>query len=199
MSLDPYFAIVDSLNKVLFGADVAFRGLDGGVAEQQLHLLQIASCFATELGASAAQIVRREFGMAHGGTTFSHERVHQILTDWLHCGLECSTFAQGPTSPQARRSLALCACMTCATAALLSSGLTIFSDQILQPGDVQCLIHNDALQRRVLFLQLLQGSGFAHVDPPYPIASSVNVAALIHAAAIAQWSWLPLRSVLITR
>src|SRR3954463_964917 len=46
-----------------------------------------------------------------------------------------------PTSPQARRSLAPCACRTCATAALLSCGLTIFSNQILQHRDVQCLTH----------------------------------------------------------
>jgi len=52
-------AIVDGLNEVLLGAEVAFGGLDRSVAEQQLNLLQIPSRFATELGASAPQIVRR--------------------------------------------------------------------------------------------------------------------------------------------
>ncbi len=52
-------AIVDGLNEVLLGAEVAFGGLDRGMAEQQLNLLEIAAGFAAEFGAGAAQIVRR--------------------------------------------------------------------------------------------------------------------------------------------
>jgi len=52
-------AIVDSLDEILFGSEVAFGGLNGGVAEQQLNLLQIPAGFATQFRAGAAQIVGR--------------------------------------------------------------------------------------------------------------------------------------------
>src|SRR5579859_4151487 len=53
-------------------------------------------------------------------------------------------------------------------------GLPFFSDQILQHRDVQCLLGNDALQLRILFLQLLQAFGFAHIHPAVLTAPSVE-------------------------
>src|SRR3954471_19867080 len=79
-----------------------------------------------------------------------------------------------PTSPQARRSLAPCACRTCATAALLSCGLTIFLNQILQHRDVQGLIGHDTLQLAVLFFELLQPFRFAYFQSAVLTAPSVK-------------------------
>ncbi len=53
--------IVYRLVEVLLRAEVAFGGLDGSVAEQELDLLEFASDAAAELGAGPAQIVRRQF------------------------------------------------------------------------------------------------------------------------------------------
>jgi hypothetical protein len=39
---------------LLLGAEVAFRGLDGGVAEQELDLFDISAVLAAEFGAGAA-------------------------------------------------------------------------------------------------------------------------------------------------
>jgi hypothetical protein len=39
---------------------IAFRGLDGGVPEQKLDLLQIPAILAAELGAGAAQVMGAE-------------------------------------------------------------------------------------------------------------------------------------------
>ncbi len=52
--------IIDGMGEGLFGAEVAFGGLDGAVSEQQLDLLQIPAGLAAELGAGAAQVVRRQ-------------------------------------------------------------------------------------------------------------------------------------------
>jgi len=38
--------IVDGEGQVLFRAEIAFCGLDGGVAEQQLDLFEISACLA---------------------------------------------------------------------------------------------------------------------------------------------------------
>ena len=52
--------IVDCLRQVLLCAEVAFRGLNGGVAEQKLDLLQVAAGQTAKLGAGAAEIVCAE-------------------------------------------------------------------------------------------------------------------------------------------
>jgi len=44
-------SIVDCDGQVLHGAEVAFGGLDGGVAEQQLDLLDVAAGLAAQLPA----------------------------------------------------------------------------------------------------------------------------------------------------
>jgi hypothetical protein len=44
------------VNQILLGAKITFRGLHGGVAEQQLDLLQLATGGAAQLGASAASL-----------------------------------------------------------------------------------------------------------------------------------------------
>jgi hypothetical protein len=45
---------------ILFRAKIAFGGLDGGVPEQELDLLEIAAALAAEFGAGAAQIMGAE-------------------------------------------------------------------------------------------------------------------------------------------
>ena len=45
---------------ILFGAQIAFGGLDRGVAEQELDLLQIPAVLAAELGAGATEVVGAE-------------------------------------------------------------------------------------------------------------------------------------------
>jgi hypothetical protein len=52
--------IVDRDLDILFGAQIAFGGLDRGVPQQELDLLQIAAILPAELGAGAAQIVGAE-------------------------------------------------------------------------------------------------------------------------------------------
>ena len=45
---------------LLIGAQIPLGGLDRGVAEQELDLLQIAAAFAAELGTGSAQVVSTE-------------------------------------------------------------------------------------------------------------------------------------------
>jgi len=45
---------------LLLGTEVAFRGLDRGVTEQELDLFDISAVLAAELRASTAQVVRPE-------------------------------------------------------------------------------------------------------------------------------------------
>ncbi len=45
---------------VLLGAEIALGGLDRGVAEQELDLLQVPAVLPAELGAGAAQVVGAE-------------------------------------------------------------------------------------------------------------------------------------------
>jgi hypothetical protein len=52
--------IVDRDLDILFGAQIAFGGLDRGVAEQELDLLQIPAVLPAELGAGTAQVVGAE-------------------------------------------------------------------------------------------------------------------------------------------
>jgi hypothetical protein len=45
---------------ILFGAQIAFGGLDRGVPQQELDLLQIPAVLPAEFGAGAAEIVGAE-------------------------------------------------------------------------------------------------------------------------------------------
>jgi hypothetical protein len=45
---------------ILFRAQIAFRGLDGGVPQQEFDLLQITAVLAAELGAGTAEVVSAE-------------------------------------------------------------------------------------------------------------------------------------------
>ena len=42
---------------VLLTSQISLRSLDGGVSQQELDLFEIPTCFATELGAGAAEVV----------------------------------------------------------------------------------------------------------------------------------------------
>jgi hypothetical protein len=56
------------MNEVLLGSKVSFRRLNGRMT-QHLDLFKFASSCATQLGASAAEVVRRDAGNSgrHGG------------------------------------------------------------------------------------------------------------------------------------
>ena len=49
-----------AISIILLRTKIAFRGLDGGVPEQKLDLLQIPAILAAELGAGAAQVMGAE-------------------------------------------------------------------------------------------------------------------------------------------
>ena len=49
------------MDEILLGAEVAFGGGNGGVAEQQLDLFEFAAGGAAEFGAGAAEVVGLEF------------------------------------------------------------------------------------------------------------------------------------------
>jgi hypothetical protein len=65
--------VVDGLRQILAGAEVAFGGLDGGMAEQELDLFEVAAGEAAELGAGAAQVVGRESGFAEAFAVFADD------------------------------------------------------------------------------------------------------------------------------
>ena len=52
--------VVDGDGNLLLGAKVAFGGLDGGVAEQELDLFEVSAVLAAEFRAGATQIVGPE-------------------------------------------------------------------------------------------------------------------------------------------
>jgi hypothetical protein len=56
----PSQVIVDRDLDILFGAQIAFGGLDGGVAEQELDLFQIPAVLPAELDAGTEQVVGAE-------------------------------------------------------------------------------------------------------------------------------------------
>ena len=45
--------VVHGMPEILFAAEIAFRGLDGCMPEQELNLLQLSSTVMTQLGARA--------------------------------------------------------------------------------------------------------------------------------------------------
>jgi hypothetical protein len=47
-------AVIDGLDEILFGAEVAFGGLDGGMTEEQLNLFQFPARLPAQLGAGAS-------------------------------------------------------------------------------------------------------------------------------------------------
>ena len=73
--------IVDGLGEVLARAEIAFGGLDGGVAEQELDLFEVAAGQAAEFGAGAAQVVRGEGGLAETGTVLADDIPDRVLVD----------------------------------------------------------------------------------------------------------------------
>src|SRR4051795_3039264 len=59
--------VIDGLHQILPRTEIALGGLDGGVAEQQLDLLEIAAGAPAQLRAGPPQIVWREAGLAETG------------------------------------------------------------------------------------------------------------------------------------
>jgi hypothetical protein len=58
-SLQSQVVVHRDLN-ILLRAQIAFRGLDGGVAEQEFDLLEIAAILPAQLGAGATEVVGAE-------------------------------------------------------------------------------------------------------------------------------------------
>ena len=46
------------MSEILFAAQIAFRGLDGGMPQQELNLLQLATAAVAQLRAGSPQIMR---------------------------------------------------------------------------------------------------------------------------------------------
>jgi len=57
-------SIMHGILKLLFAADVPFRGLHGGVAKQKLNLFQFSSPTMAQAGASATKVMRCKIGYA---------------------------------------------------------------------------------------------------------------------------------------
>jgi hypothetical protein len=51
--------IVDRVPQILFAAEIAFRRLDRGMAQQKLDLLQLATTAVAQLRTRPPQVVRR--------------------------------------------------------------------------------------------------------------------------------------------
>jgi len=50
-------AVIDSMNQVLLRSEIAFGGLDRGMPEQQLNLLQFPARFPAQLRAGPSQVM----------------------------------------------------------------------------------------------------------------------------------------------
>ena len=68
-------AVIDGLDQVLFGAKVAFSGLNTRVAEQQLDLLQIPARLPAQFRTRSPQIVRRQRRVPDGRPALPNERI----------------------------------------------------------------------------------------------------------------------------
>ena len=58
--------VVGGVGEILPGAEVAFGGLDGGMAEQELDLFQVTAGGTAQLGTGAARIVGLELHTQFG-------------------------------------------------------------------------------------------------------------------------------------
>jgi hypothetical protein len=50
--------VVDRMSEILFAAEIAFRRLHGGMPEQELNLLELATAAVAQLRAGSPQVVR---------------------------------------------------------------------------------------------------------------------------------------------
>ena len=69
------------MSQGLLGSEIPFGGQDGGVAQQQLDLLQIASRLAAELGAGSAEVVNRlggPTGLRQSSRRFAEDRAVRV-------------------------------------------------------------------------------------------------------------------------
>jgi hypothetical protein len=73
--------IVDGMAQVLFAAEIAFRRLHGCMAQQELDLFQLTTAAVAELGASPAQIVRRNMPQSRPLTTCLYHVPDHVLRD----------------------------------------------------------------------------------------------------------------------
>jgi len=49
--------VVHRMSEILFAAQIAFRGLDGGMPQQELNLLQLATARVAQLRAGSPQVM----------------------------------------------------------------------------------------------------------------------------------------------
>jgi len=73
--------VVHWMPEVLFAAEIAFRGLHGGMPEQELNLLQFTAAIVAQLGAGAAQVVWGDVFHPGLGTSLVHHVPHYVFAD----------------------------------------------------------------------------------------------------------------------
>jgi len=73
--------IVYRMSEILFAAQIAFRRLDGCVAQQELNLLQLATTRVAQFRASSAQVMRRNMLQARSLAASLDDVPHNILRD----------------------------------------------------------------------------------------------------------------------
>jgi hypothetical protein len=71
--------IVHRVTEILFAAEIAFRRLNGCMAQQELNLLQLASAAVAQLGARSPQVMRRDMFQARSFAAGLHDVPHDIL------------------------------------------------------------------------------------------------------------------------
>jgi hypothetical protein len=73
--------IVDRMTQILFAAEIAFRRLDRGVAQQELYLLQLTTAAVAEFRTGAAQVVRGNMLQSRYLTAGLHHVPDHVLRD----------------------------------------------------------------------------------------------------------------------
>ncbi len=73
--------IVDRMSEILFAAEIAFRRLDGGMTQQELNLLKLATARVAQLRTGSPQVVRSDMLQARSLAAGLDYVPHNILRD----------------------------------------------------------------------------------------------------------------------
>jgi hypothetical protein len=69
------------MSQILFAAEIAFRGLDGCMPQQELNLLQLATATVAQFRAGSPQVMRRNMLQARSLAATLDYVPHDILRD----------------------------------------------------------------------------------------------------------------------
>ena len=69
------------MSEILFAAEIAFRCLDGGMPQQELNLLQLATATVAQFRAGSPQVMRRNMLQARSVAATLDYVPHHILRD----------------------------------------------------------------------------------------------------------------------